>query len=718
MAGLDLLGVNLSGAEFGGTAGKVGYNYTYPTHAEIDYYASKNLNVIRLPFRWERLQTTLDGPLDSAELSRIKDIVGYAATKGMSVVLDPHDFGTYNGNLIGSSQVPDSAFANFWGQLSSAFSTSSNVIFGLMNEPHTQSATTWLHSANAAIAAIRQTGATQEILVPGSYWDGGSSWTSSDNAKVVGTGVIDPLNNYAFEIHEYLDSDASGTHPNVVSTTIGVDRLKAVTAWAEQKGARLFLGEFGVSQDATSLTAMNNMLSFMSQHSDVWQGASYWGAGPWWGNYMYSIEPSQGVDKPQMTILEAYAPTPSPSQPLSTAPSLPPALPVPLPVVTLAMQTDTGASATDKITNVGVISGQSDPNAVVQLTIDGASISVTATADASGAWTKTLSGIGEGQHSVVASQTNAAGTGTATLTFTLDTTAPVPIILSAGGLVTAAAQTISGSAEAGSTVTVFDNGAAVGQPVQTASDGTWSAQVSLSVLGTNAITTNATDLAGNTGTSSTTTFVYDHPPVIASGGGGVTAVYVVAANSKQIATIQATDPDPSDAVTYSLLDSNGNAVAKTAGLGIDAKTGVLSFTSLPSAGLHSVTVMASDSHGGSAVQNVKVNVGAPSQSIALAGLAAQQQTFVFDSSQTLLFAHDFQAADQGSTVHSVLQLAHSLFNKANAGLSGSGMTSLLASHSLQLGTDTILFTDKRQYIDLQNVNRQTLLAHPNDVALV
>ena len=30
----------------------------YPTHTEIDYYASKGLDVIRLPFLWERLQRT------------------------------------------------------------------------------------------------------------------------------------------------------------------------------------------------------------------------------------------------------------------------------------------------------------------------------------------------------------------------------------------------------------------------------------------------------------------------------------------------------------------------------------------------------------------------------------------------------------------------------------------------------------------------------------
>ena len=61
-----------------------------------------------------------------------------------------------------------------------------------MNEPHEQSASAWLGSANAAIAAIRNAGAMQEILVPGSYWDGAWSWTTTDNATVIGTGVQEP----------------------------------------------------------------------------------------------------------------------------------------------------------------------------------------------------------------------------------------------------------------------------------------------------------------------------------------------------------------------------------------------------------------------------------------------------------------------------------------------------------------------------------------------
>jgi len=79
-----------------------------------------------------------------------------------------------------------------------------------------------------------------------------------------------------------------------------------VTKWAEATGNKLFLGEFGASQQGTSLAAMGNMLGYMDQHTDVWQGGAYWAAGPWWGADMYSIEPLGGVDKPQMGVLTQH----------------------------------------------------------------------------------------------------------------------------------------------------------------------------------------------------------------------------------------------------------------------------------------------------------------------------------------------------------------------------------------------------------------------------
>jgi endoglucanase len=87
------------------------------------------------------------------------------------------------------------------------------VIFGLMNEPHSMATELWLNNANAAIAAIRSTGAENLVLVPGNAWTGAHSWNSNwygtPNSTVM-LNITDSLNNYAYEVHQYLDSNSSG----------------------------------------------------------------------------------------------------------------------------------------------------------------------------------------------------------------------------------------------------------------------------------------------------------------------------------------------------------------------------------------------------------------------------------------------------------------------------------------------------------------------------
>ena len=197
---LQYVGVNLSGLEFGGATypGVLNTDYVAPTNGEIDYYASEGMNVIRLPFDWERLQPVMNGPLNQTYLGLIDGVVDYAATKGITVDLDVHNYGSYYGQQIGTSAVPNSAFANLWSQIATHYASQPNVMFGLMNEPQQSSATQWVASENAAIAAIRAAGADQEILVSGIDNSGGMSWTTSGNASAM-LGIVDPKMNFAYD---------------------------------------------------------------------------------------------------------------------------------------------------------------------------------------------------------------------------------------------------------------------------------------------------------------------------------------------------------------------------------------------------------------------------------------------------------------------------------------------------------------------------------------
>jgi endoglucanase len=317
---VEYAGVNLSGAEFGESQlpGTYGSSYTYPTPAEIDYYRAVGMNVVRIPFRWERLQRSLYAGLDATEFSRLSYIVGYATSHGVSVLIDPHNYARYNGNLIGSAAVPHAAFADFWSRVAQQFVGNPRVLFGLMNEPHDMPTEQWLAAANAAIAAIRAAGASNLILVPGNAWTGAHSWSDSwygtPNATVM-RGVVDPGHNFAFEAHQYLDADASGTSAQVVSTTIGSQRLANFTAWLRSNGYRGFLGEFAVAGSAIGAgigdEALGDMLQYMDNNSDVWLGWSWWAGGPWWGEYMFTLEPqnlgqASEVDRPQLAVMQPH----------------------------------------------------------------------------------------------------------------------------------------------------------------------------------------------------------------------------------------------------------------------------------------------------------------------------------------------------------------------------------------------------------------------------
>jgi endoglucanase len=312
-------GVNIAGAEFNGrkVPGVPNRDYFYPARATMDYVAAKGMNAIRVPFLWERMQPALDGPLDAAETQRLRDVVTYATAKGLYVILDVHNYAHYRRQPIGSAGVPVDALASLWGQLARAYKDDPRVGFGLMNEPQGLATETWLAAANAAIAAIRREKAGNVVFMPGNGWTGAHSWASSrygtPNAQAM-RGVVDPGRNLVFEVHQYLDSNFSGTHPDCRNETAGVTALEGVTAWLRANRQRGFLGEFGAGSDPVCLAALDAMLKHIADNRDVWTGWTYWAAGAWPPSYFTSIQPVNGADRPQMAVLSRHLARPRPPE--------------------------------------------------------------------------------------------------------------------------------------------------------------------------------------------------------------------------------------------------------------------------------------------------------------------------------------------------------------------------------------------------------------------
>lgn len=302
-------GINLSGAEFGDPGGIYSKDYTYPSEETVRYFVNKGFDTVRLPFLWERVQPELNGAFDQEEVGRLKSAVDLLRQYGVRVILDPHNYAQYRGKFLGVD-VPESALADFWGKLAALYKDAPDVTFGLMNEPYQITAAQWLVSANAATAAIRAAGAKNLILVPGTSWTGAHSWESDGYGGANGTvmlGYVDPGNNSAFEVHQYLDDDFSGTKNNCSRGADAVAALERFTEWATKHGHRAFLGEFGVPAEPQCIKALSDMVAVMEDNRDIWVGWTYWVAGDWWPeSEELNIQPTASGDRPQLKGLSPF----------------------------------------------------------------------------------------------------------------------------------------------------------------------------------------------------------------------------------------------------------------------------------------------------------------------------------------------------------------------------------------------------------------------------
>ncbi|WP_178030044.1 Ig-like domain-containing protein [Phytobacter sp. SCO41] len=195
--------------------------------------------------------------------------------------------------------------------------------------------------------------------------------------------------------------------------------------------------------------------------------------------------------------------------------------------ITLTAATDTGESASDGVTgnNQPTLTGAATAGSLVTVYIDGTAVGTT-TADGSGVWQYNVAApLADGAHTVSATATDTAGNVSATATprsFTVDTAAPaIPtgIALTAAtdtgasasdGVTSNPQPTLTGAATAGSLVTVYIDGTAVGTTTADGS-GVWQYNVAAPLTdGAHTVSATATDTAGNVSAATTPrTFTVD-----------------------------------------------------------------------------------------------------------------------------------------------------------------------------------------------------------------
>ncbi|WP_434555789.1 Ig-like domain-containing protein [Pseudomonas aeruginosa] len=207
------------------------------------------------------------------------------------------------------------------------------------------------------------------------------------------------------------------------------------------------------------------------------------------------------------------------------------------------------ATPTVNLSNGSSLSGTAEPGSTVILTDGNGNPIAEVTADGSGNWTYTPSTpIANGTVVNVVAQ-DAAGNSSPPATVTVDSSAPpAPVINPSNGVV------ISGTAEAGATVTLTDgNGNPIGQATADGS-GNWSFTPGTPLANGTVIVATATDPTGNTGPQAATTVDAVAPPApVVNPSNGATISGTAEAGAKVILTDGSGNP-----IGETTADGSGN----------------------------------------------------------------------------------------------------------------------------------------------------------------
>ncbi len=236
--------VNMAGAEFGAPSptqamsttfssnrpGAVGVDYRWPNPSSFTYLAARGITTVRVPFRWERIQPSVGGPLALAELMRLTSTIDAAHAAGIEVILDLHNYGAYwaadqwgtgwRKPLSLTGWLRADHLADVWRRLSEALAGRPGLIgYGIMNEPVSMpgGAATWERASQLAVSAIRSRGDPTNVMVAGYNWSGPASFAQEHPG---GPWIVDPAGHTFYEAHHYFDCDGSGKYASGYDATV------------------------------------------------------------------------------------------------------------------------------------------------------------------------------------------------------------------------------------------------------------------------------------------------------------------------------------------------------------------------------------------------------------------------------------------------------------------------------------------------------------------
>lgn len=283
--------------------------------ADWDFYQARGLTLIRVPIKWQQMQPTLGGSLNTGIMNKLATVLALANARGMKVIFDMHNYGVYSSDtqVIGGT-VAYASYQDVWEKVSQFFSTNPDraALFGfdIMNEPVKMPGDTWQTGIKYAIAGIRKYDMTSYIIVEGMGWAGAQDWTSRNT----GLGAVDPACRVIYSAHSYWansNNDGYGSYDTEKAyPNRSIDKMRPFVDWVKKRKFHGLIGEYGVptnvaSPDLRWHDLLRNGLQYMRDNGI---SGTYWANGRAFGGYHLAADsgttPVQ--EAPPMTVLKDF----------------------------------------------------------------------------------------------------------------------------------------------------------------------------------------------------------------------------------------------------------------------------------------------------------------------------------------------------------------------------------------------------------------------------
>ncbi|KAH9948197.1 glycoside hydrolase superfamily [Amylocystis lapponica] len=302
---LRLGGVNTAGYDFSvATDGTYSGTFAVPPSYEYAHFSGEGANLYRIPFAWQLMTPTLGGDINTTFFDQYNTTVQQALASSSTAyaIVDLHNYARWNGDIIGQGGPTNAQYASIWTQLADLYGSNDRLIFGLMNEPHDLDVPTWAESVQYVVNAVRSAGATNYLLLPGSNYTSAAAMPTVAGPYLV--NITDPLGGTGkllLDVHQYLDSDNSGTHSTCVTNNTEV--LSTFVTFLTANGNRqAILSETGGGNTASCETDLGQELAYVKSAYPSLVGFSVWAAGAFDTSYVLSVTPdTNGTDQPVWT---------------------------------------------------------------------------------------------------------------------------------------------------------------------------------------------------------------------------------------------------------------------------------------------------------------------------------------------------------------------------------------------------------------------------------